>query len=181
MNATPFVSEVHRTMRRLLFLALTCGAIGSVHAAPPACALDPADLQKVFGLKFDKGKEEPGSGLGTGCRYDTVGGSLAKGTDFTVRLGIVPTGGQKQMFRTMLAGPAAKLVPVPGDPDKAVIVQIDPGSPLKVSPFPGVMYERGDLLVQVQVLGGVPTGDAKADATRIQQMNEKLLKLRRVP
>jgi hypothetical protein len=162
-------------------LVLAGGVVGVAHAAPPACALDPADLQKVFGLKFAKGKEEPAIGPGAACRYDTVGGSPAKGTDFTVRLDIIPAGGQKQMFRTMLAGPAAKLVPVPGDPDKAVIVQIDPKSPLGVTPFPGVMYERGDLLVQVQVLGGVPTGDAKADATRIQQMNEKLLKLRRVP
>jgi hypothetical protein len=181
MNVTQLVEEARRNLRRSLLLVLACGAIGSAHAAPPACALDPADLEKVFGVKFDKGKEEPAFGMGTSCKYHTVGGSLAKGTDFSVFLGIIPTGGQMQMFRTMLAGPAAKLVPVPGDPDKAVIVQIDPKVPPYVTPYPYVMYERGDLLVQLQVLGGVPTGDAKADAARIQQMNEKLLKLRRVP
>ena len=174
----PF-SAARRATRRSLLLALACaGALGSAHAAPPACALEPADLQKAFGLTFDKGQADPAGGMGTGCKYNTVGGSLAKGTDFSVWLGIIPTGGQMEMFRTMTAGgPRARLIPVAGDPDKAVTVQQKPDVP----PFPSVMYQRGDLLRVLNLTGGVPRGDAKAEAATIEQMNAKLLKLRRVP
>ena len=64
-----------------------------------------------------------------------------------------------------------------GDPDKAVTVQQKPDVP----PFPSVMYQRGDLLMVLNLTGGVPRGDAKAEAATIEQMNAKLLKLRRVP
>ena len=110
----PF-SAARRATRRSLLLALACaGALGSAHAAPPACALEPADLQKAFGLTFDKGQADPAGGMGTGCKYNTVGGSLAKGTDFSVWLGIIPTGGQMEMWRTMTAGgPKANSIPWP--------------------------------------------------------------------
>ena len=167
------------TWMRTPLLALACaGALGTAHAAPPACALEPADLQKAFGVAFDKGQADPAGGMGTGCKYSTVGGSAAKGTDFSVWLGIIPTGGQMDMWRTMTAGgPKAKLNPVAGDPDKAVTVQQKPDVP----PFPSVMYQRGDLLVVLNLTGGAPRGDAKAEAAFIEQMNGKLLKVRRVP
>ena len=153
---------------RSQLLALACaGVLGSAHAAPPACALEPADLQKAFGVAFDKGQADPAGGMGTGCKYSTVGGSAAKGTDFSVWLGIIPTGGQMDMWRTMTAG----------DPDKAVTVQQKPDVP----PFPSVMYQRGDLLVVLNLTGSAPRGDAKAEAAFIEQMNGKLLKVRRVP
>lgn len=178
-SATPRASWLAGGTARSLLLALVCvGASAAASAAPPACALEPADLQKAFGLTFDKGQPDPAGGMGTGCKYNTVGGSLAKGTDFSVWLGIIPTGGQMEMFRTMTAGgPRAKLTPVAGDPDKAVTVQQKPDVP----PFPSVMYQRGDLLMVLNLTGGVPRGDAKAEAAYIEQMNGKLLKLRRVP
>ena len=93
-------------------------------------------------------------------------------------LGIIPTGGQMDMWRTMTAGgPKAKLNPVAGDPDKAVTVQQKPDVP----PFPSVMYQRGDLLVVLNLTGSAPRGDAKAEAAFIEQMNGKLLKVRQVP
>ena len=48
-------------------------------------------------------------------------------------------------------------------------------------PFPSVMYQRGDLLVVLNLTGSAPRGDAKAEAAFIEQMNGKLLKVRRVP
>ena len=164
---------------RSQLLALACaGVLGSAHAAPHACALEPADLQKAFGVAFDKGQADPAGGMGTGCKYSTVGGSASKGTDISVWLGIIPTGGQMDMWRTMTAGgPKAKLNPVAGDPDKAVTVQQKPDVP----PFPSVMYQRGDLLVVLNLTGSAPRGDAKAEAAFIEQMNGKLLKVRRVP
>lgn len=178
-SAAGMTTRSRKTASRKLLLALACaGALGSAHAAPPACALEPADLQKAFGVAFDKGQADPAGGMGTGCKYNTVGGSAAKGTDFSVWLGIIPTGGQMDMWRTMTAGgPKAKLNPVAGDPDKAVTVQQKPDVP----PFPSVMYQRGDLLVVLNLTGGAPRGDAKAEAAFIEQMNGKLLKVRRVP
>jgi hypothetical protein len=172
MRTIRFLSAPRRALRRPLLCALVCfGALGSAHAQPPACALEPADLEKAFGLKFEKGKEVPG-GPGTGCYYEAVG----KGSEFKVFLGIIPTGGQMQMFRTMLTG-GGELIPVPGDPDKAAIVK----HRSDVSPFPDIMYERGDLLVQLHASAGVPTGNAKADAERIEKRTKQLLKVRRVP
>ena len=55
-SAAGTTTPARKTASRRLLLALACaGALGSVHAAPPACALEPADLQKAFGVAFDKG------------------------------------------------------------------------------------------------------------------------------
>ena len=67
----------------------------------------------------------------------------------------------------------------------AIVATFDP-HPVRffkpdVPPFPSVMYQRGDLLVVLNLTGGVPRGDAKAEAAFIEQTNGKLLKVRRVP
>ena len=58
-SATPRASWLAGGTARSLLLALVCvGASAAASAAPPACALEPADLQKAFGLTFDKARSE---------------------------------------------------------------------------------------------------------------------------
>ena len=159
----------------LLLAGLGLCATALAQAAPPACPYSPEQLKQVFGIGFTPGKPEPG--MGTGCRYDTVGGSNKNDTDFALGLYIEPLMGSAESHRKMVMGPMHQYTPVSGDPDKAVTVKHG-GS---VSPFPQVAYERGGRMVRLQISGITFVPDEKSRSAKIDQFNQRLLKLPRLP
>lgn len=154
---------------RLLPVALLLACTGaSAQSDPPACPYKPDVLAKHFGVGFDAGKEEPGLG-GTGCRYTTQGGSMAKGTDYSLWVFLVKPGPSQEMMRTMIAGgPKVRFEPIAGDPDGAARARGGPNEDLV-----DVSYKRGGYVVFLRTSG---QGRDNADA-----MAARLLKLPRLP
>lgn len=156
-----------------LGIAMACHA--HALAAPPACALKPADLARVLGVQFSEGKPED-SGLGTGCKYNAANGSMKAGTDVSVFLHITAAGGPPEMMRKMMNPGKTQFAPVAADPDQAVIVKHAPDVPT----FPDVSYVRGGYLVGLRVMGTFYKDLAQRGAAKAE-WDAKLLKLPRLP
>lgn len=159
----------------LIAIGLAWSVIAFAQAAPPACAIKSDDLAKVFGVAFEAGAAEPS--IGTGCRYRTKGGSAKNNTDFSVVLGIVKPSGPAPAFRKLMGGPGNQYLDIAGDPDRAVWVKHGAGVPS----FPNISYERAGLLIELHITGIGHDADANARAARVESMNQRLLKLPRVP
>lgn len=157
-----------RTVRALIASVLLVGLNAVAQTTPSACPFKPDDLAKHFGVGFAAGVEEPGIG-GTACAYRTQGGSMAKGTEFTMWVLIIRPGGDQDMIRTMAAGgPRARFEPIAGDPDGAARVF----SPATDS-LADISYKRAGHVVFVRASG---QGRDNKDA-----MVGRLLKLPRLP
>lgn len=155
--------------------ALLAATALQAHAAPPACPFKPEQLGKVFGPKFDAGKEEPGIG-GTSCQYRALG-TAKEHTDYRVWVLILPPGANQDMMRQMTAGgPKARFDPIAGDPDGASRVRGGAGGDGLVD----VSYQRGGHVVFLRAsLDHEP--DAKAREARAAGFAAKLLQLPRLP
>lgn len=157
-----------RPVRALPVLLLLAGLAPAAQAAPAACPYKPEDLAKVFGVGFEAGKEEPGIG-GTSCMYRTRGGSIAKGTEFTLWVLVIRPGSNQAMIRTMTAGgPTARFDPISGDPDGAARVRGAANDGLV-----DISYRRADHVVFLRASG---QGSENSEA-----MAARLLKLPRLP
>ena len=166
-------SKTHLRSALVLAAALVLPLVA--HAAPAACPFTPEALKAAFGVAFEAGVPQPG--IGTGCQYKTRGGSARDRTDFSVGVYINSSLPEPQRKMFLAAGSKHELVPVAGDADMAVVVRHRGDVPA----FPQVAYVRGgyDVMLQLSGIGHEP--DEKARAARIDQFNQTLLKLSRLP
>ncbi|MFO1250445.1 MAG: hypothetical protein U1E77_04720 [Inhella sp.] len=162
--------------RSLLFAATLAAGALQAQAAPPACALKPADLSRVLGVSFSEGKPEDAGGMGTGCTYKASGGSMKAGTEVSLFLHITSAGGPPDMMRKMMNPGKTRFQSVAGDPDRAVIVQHAPDVPT----FPDVSYDRGGYLIGLRLSGTFYKDLAQRQSAKAE-WDAKLLKLPRLP
>ncbi|MCC6244559.1 MAG: hypothetical protein IT353_17075 [Gemmatimonadaceae bacterium] len=157
-------------------LAASCAlATRAAAQTPPACPFSTDALQSVFGIAFEAGKPQPG--IGTGCTYKTVGGTLKNGTDFTVGVYVNASFPEPQRKLMLAAGTKHTLESVAEDPDRAVVVRHQGDVPA----FPQVAYVRRGFDVRLQVVGSGFEADERARRAKIDGFNRKLLKLPRIP
>jgi hypothetical protein len=156
----------------LVLAACLPWAVAAQSAKPVACPFKPEELSKTLGGSFKPGLEEPGL-MGSACRY--VGDRFNVGVLQTVLAGTPGI----EAVRKMSNPGKTRFVPLAGDPDKAAVMMQAPDVPR----FPALNYERGGLMVQVQIVGdfgGHPTDKAARDKAADAAV-AKLATLRRLP
>lgn len=137
---------------------------------PPVCPFSAAELTQALGAPAAEGRpvlELPAAGrVMRECRYAVGGYTLVVKTTVHAK----PAGAQEAVKR--LGG---KPVPVPRDPDGAVIQDVQGGDS-----EPVVHYARANFAVELRVQGPY-SRDLATRATDLRDMRARLVALRRLP
>jgi hypothetical protein len=136
------------------------------------CPLTVADIESVFGKGF---KAEETSKLGEilSCRFSNK--------DYTIQISIQPGYGMKiDDYNKMMSPKTVTWKPVPNDAD-AVRIEIRDEKKDDLARTPAVTYIRKDKYVRLQILGNYYNYDNSKLPKLLDEMREKLVKVKRVP
>ncbi|GAA5168734.1 hypothetical protein [Viridibacterium curvum] len=149
----------------IILVALAWGLIAPTGAgAADTCPYTAEYLSEQLGVKLKVVTQMRGM-LGPACEYADDKRTLKIAVD----AGPNPAP-SAEAWRKMSSPPKTVWKAVPGDADKAVVLESYPNG----DPYPAVSYERKNWLVDINVLG-------VRGAAAVAQWNGKLLKLKRLP
>ncbi len=136
------------------------------------CPLNVADIETVFGKGF-KAEETRKIGDILSCKFSTK--------EYSIQISINPAFGMKiDDYNKMMSPATVTWKPVPNDPDGARI-EIRDAKKDDLASTPAITYIRKDKYVRLQVLGSYYGYDNAKLPKMLDEMRDKLTKVKRVP